>query len=184
MFSARKSPGHALGERRFNAPSRRTLPIFGTECFSGAWRPAMGTVPSCLAHFLSSHGLHPHPKSTLGSVCEGFIRVENGLVPASHKPKNRPENKGIKPFTNRHKPKSDRRKVMQAKRPKVSRRPSSGYCLPYPFGGRDAVTILDAIRTTQHAPITSFDRRSATLFQPTPSHANLRKTPTPPSILF
>jgi hypothetical protein len=50
--------------------------------------------------------LTPHPKSTLGSACEGLIRVENHLVPTFHRPKNRPENKRIKPNTNRHKPKN------------------------------------------------------------------------------
>ncbi len=41
----------------------------------------------------------PHPKSTL-------IKVENGLSPTCHRPKIRPENKGIKPNTNRHRPKN------------------------------------------------------------------------------
>jgi hypothetical protein len=69
------------------------------ENFSGAWRLALGILPSLF-------GLPPQPKSTPDSVCERLIRVENGLIPAFHRPKIRPENKGIKPFTNRHKPKS------------------------------------------------------------------------------
>jgi len=65
------------------------------ENFSGARR---------LAHRILSPslGLHPHPKSTLRSVCERLIRVENDLPPTGHRPKIRPENKGIKPITNRH----------------------------------------------------------------------------------
>ena len=49
---------------------------------------------------------HPHRKSTLSSVCERLIRVENDLPPTCHRLKIRPKNKGIQPFTNRHKPKT------------------------------------------------------------------------------
>ena len=68
------------------------------EDFSGSWSLALGML-------LSSSNLHSHPKSTFGSICERLIRVENELLPTSHRPKIRPENKGIKPITNRHKPK-------------------------------------------------------------------------------
>ncbi len=50
----------------------------------------------------------PNPKSTLG--CERLIKGENGLRPplsaTRHKPIIRPENKGIKPKSNRHRPKN------------------------------------------------------------------------------
>ena len=49
----------------------------------------------------------PHPKSIVG--CEPLIKIENGLrpplSPTSYKPIISPENKGIKPKSNRHKPK-------------------------------------------------------------------------------
>ncbi len=54
--------------------------------------------------------LPPHPKSTVDLGCEPLIRVENGLrsplSPTRHKPIIRPENKGIKPKSNRHRPKN------------------------------------------------------------------------------
>src|ERR1700744_4190248 len=50
-----------------------------------------------------------HPKSTVDLGCEPLIKVENGLISTppqtSYKPIIRPENKGIKPKSNRHKPK-------------------------------------------------------------------------------
>ena len=58
--------------------------------------------------------LHPkstfaYSKSTVNLGCEPLIKVENGLrpplPPTRHKPIIRPENKGIKPKSNRHKPK-------------------------------------------------------------------------------
>jgi hypothetical protein len=55
---------------------------------------------------LSLSALLSHPKSTLGSLCGWLIRVENSLSPTCYRPIIRPENKGIKPFTNRHKPKN------------------------------------------------------------------------------
>jgi hypothetical protein len=135
MFSAHKSHGHADG-MRFNAPSRRALPPFGIWNFSGAWKLALGTLPSSLSH--------PHPTSTLSPVCERLIRVENSRVPTfpptCHQPKIRPENKGIKPFTNR-------RKVMQAKKAHASYpgvRPICPIC-PIPshlLGGYNAVTTV------------------------------------------
>ncbi len=51
-----------------------------------------------------------HPKSTLALGCEGLIKVENGLrphlSPTCYRPIIRPENKGIKPNSNRYKPKN------------------------------------------------------------------------------
>ncbi len=38
--------------------------------------------------------------------CKPLIKIKNGLSPIFYKPKIRPENKGIKPITNRHKPKN------------------------------------------------------------------------------
>ena len=53
---------------------------------------------------------HPHPKSTVDLEFEPLIRVENGLLPplppTCYRPIIRPENKGIKPKSNRHKPKN------------------------------------------------------------------------------
>ena len=50
-----------------------------------------------------------HPKSIVDSGSEPLIRVENSLVShrsqACYKPIIRPENKGIKPKSNRHRPK-------------------------------------------------------------------------------
>jgi hypothetical protein len=50
-----------------------------------------------------------HTKSTVDLGHEPLIRVENRLVshpsPTCHKPIIRPENKGIRPKSNRHKPK-------------------------------------------------------------------------------
>src|SRR6202042_635314 len=37
--------------------------------------------------------------------CETLTKVDTNLPPTRHKPKIRPENKGIKPNTNRHRPK-------------------------------------------------------------------------------
>jgi hypothetical protein len=52
---------------------------------------------------------NPHPKSTLDLSCEGLIKVENGLRPPLSPTRYqliiRPENKGIKPKSNRHRPK-------------------------------------------------------------------------------
>jgi hypothetical protein len=93
MFSAQNSCGHVLGKR-----SRlRTLSFFGIEGFSGAWRLALGALFS----------FPPYPKSTLGSVCDGLIKVENGLVQTFHKSptnqKSGPKIRGYKPKSNRHK---------------------------------------------------------------------------------
>jgi hypothetical protein len=125
MFSAQKSHGHEVGEPtrprvRFDAPSHRTLPLFRIGSFSGSWRLAFGILPSSLFHSRSSLGLPPYPKSTLSSVCEGLIRVENNLVPTrvptSHRPQIRPENKGIKPKSNRHQPKNLSRRPLDSGR--------------------------------------------------------------------
>jgi hypothetical protein len=63
-----------------------------------------------MLHLSNPQSTLPHPKSTVDLGCEGLIKVENGLVqtspPTCHRPKIRPENKGIKPITNRHKPKN------------------------------------------------------------------------------
>jgi hypothetical protein len=67
--------------------------------------------------FLFSLRTDRHPKSTLSPVCERLIRVENGpgqtSPPTCHRPKIRPENKGIQPFTNRHKPKNPARERLR-----------------------------------------------------------------------
>jgi hypothetical protein len=51
-----------------------------------------------------------HPKSTVDLGCEGLIKFENGLrphlSPTCYRPIIRPENKGIKPNSNRYKPKN------------------------------------------------------------------------------
>jgi hypothetical protein len=53
---------------------------------------------------------NPHPKSTLDLGCEGLIKVENGLRPPLSPTRYqliiRPENKGIKPKSNRRNPKN------------------------------------------------------------------------------
>ena len=52
---------------------------------------------------------YPHPKSTFALKYEPLMRVENSLIPplspTSYRPIIRPKNKGIKPKSNRHKPK-------------------------------------------------------------------------------
>ena len=92
----------APGNLRPSAPSLRTPPLFRIENFSGAWRLALGTLPSSILHPLPSVGLHP--------VCEKLIRVENHLVQTFHKPstnqKSGPKIRGYKPKSNRHKPKN------------------------------------------------------------------------------
>jgi hypothetical protein len=65
----------APGNLRSSAPSLRTPLLFGIGSFSGAWTLALGAFLPC--------------------PCEGLIRVENGLVRILHRPKNRPENKGL-----------------------------------------------------------------------------------------
>ena len=120
---------------RFETPSRRTL-FFQMPCgiqverlplksnplkflLSGCFKVIQG-VSTCFKGFSAriffigflalknprSSADNSNPKSTLSPVCERLIRVENKLVPTCHRPKNRPENKGIKPITNRHKPKN------------------------------------------------------------------------------
>jgi len=64
------------------------------------------TIQHCFPH----PPTNPHPKSTVDLGCEELIRVENGLraplSPTCHRPIIWPENKGIKPKSNRHKPKN------------------------------------------------------------------------------
>jgi hypothetical protein len=107
--------------------------------------------------FQFSFGFHPHPKSILSPVCERLIRVENGRVPTCHRPKNRPENKGIKPITNRHKPnhrlpQGDSSQKSPCKLSRYFTYPSPKSYLSHPLPaallkeGRDAVTFLKPIQ--------------------------------------
>jgi hypothetical protein len=100
------------------------------------------------AKFICIRPIPPHPKSTLAHPkstvdleYEPLIKVENDLSPAFHKPKIRPENKGIQSKSNRHKPKN--------------------YYLPAAAnGGRDAVTPLQGLASKMLHPICVDSRNS------------------------
>jgi len=112
MVNARDSHGNAYGV--FISPA-------------GWWTLAGGNTPGNSPDMLRPGGalessviypirpisrirpIPPHPKSTVELGHEPLIRVENGLrppfSPACYRPLIRPENKGIKPKSSRHKPK-------------------------------------------------------------------------------
>ena len=113
----------------------------------------------CVWHRQMSFVENNHPKSTPRSVCERLIRVENSFVPTCHRPKIRPENKGIKPL---HKlPQGD---SSQKSPCKLSQYPPHESYLAHPFLATllkercDAVTFLKPIQgySSQFTPIQAF----------------------------
>ncbi len=112
MLNARKSHGNASSV--FISPEGCRILAGGNTPGNGPdmWRPE-GAPESPIDYPirpLSRIRPIPHPKSTVDLGHEPLMRVENGLrtplSPTAYKPIIRPENKGIKPKSNRHKPKN------------------------------------------------------------------------------
>ena len=119
MVNARKSHGHAYGlfinpeDWRIlaggNTPGNRPITLHPGRVLESA-------VDYPIRPISPIRPIPPHPKSTLTHPkptvdlgCEPLIRVENGLIsllsPTCYKPIIRPENIGIWPKSNRHRPK-------------------------------------------------------------------------------
>jgi hypothetical protein len=126
----------------------------------------------------------PHPKSTLSPVCEGLIRVENGLAPPIHRPvtdqKSGPKIRGYKPISNRHKPKTAciNKAAVNRRTPGASRRISlHGHAAAHGvrcFSTAFSYSHTERIHMYSSTVATPCDSRR---FNPIQSYSNLSKPP-------
>ena len=182
VTKANKSHGHASG--MFISPEGwRTLAGGNTPGNRPITLHPEGVPESTVGYPTSPISLTPpipphpkstftNPKSTIDLGYKPLIRVENRLVsypsPACHKPIIRPENKGIKPKSNRHKPKEyPSRPLIQRENACYKNRRFSGVW-------RLVIGAFVVSSSILHS-LTSFGR----LCQPMPSIASLCQ-PTPP----
>lgn len=111
LFSTRKYSTSAVNRHRtfFSPEGWRALAGGNTPGNHLAFSHSGGVPENVFGHPISPIRpirLIPHPKSTIDLGREPLIKVNTTLSPTRHKPIIRPENKGIKPITNLHKPKN------------------------------------------------------------------------------
>jgi hypothetical protein len=148
----------------------------------GGLESTAGHPISCIRPILPHH---PHPKSTLANPtstvdlgCEPLIKVENGLRPPLPPTRRRsiirPENKGIQPKSNRHKPKNFKASGVPWGLVSMMSLTQRGSGLPRRSAAKAGCPSVVDGRSA---------RNCANRCQPMPSYASLCQPPPPPVFL-